>query len=206
MKRGTALLIIIPAAMAVGVVVALLFLASLNDKDDDKAVVPSSVAASSSQYWTGATAGSTPLVPESSPIMQQSIPQPVESVPEPVSSESQSQNIPTPGGFAEAPTVSVSGSTATVTFKTTNSSTVNSILVTSSEAISISRFYDYYNRGQEYEPVVEKKATFKVGPDGVTETYTLPDTSKSYWLLVNTVDNESGEWQPSVTVIPLHSA
>ncbi len=110
-----------------------------------------------------------------------------------------------PGGFTEAPTVSVSGGTVSVTFKTATNSTVNSVKVTSGEGMSVSDFYNYYNRDAEYAPAVEKKATFNVGPEGVTETYELPDTTKSYWLLINTVDNETGEWQSSVTAVPIYT-
>lgn len=205
MSRGKILLIVIPAAMAVGVVIALLFLSSLGEDKADP-VAASSAPPASSGYWTGATAGSTPLVPDSSPIVQ-SVPQPEEpsSVAEEPKTGGAPTNVPTPAGFSEAPTISVEGSTVTVTFKTTANSTVNSILSTTGNAPDVRGFYDYVNRGASNENYIEKKATYNVGPEGVTETYTLPDTGKSYWILVNTVDNESGQWQSSVTAVPIYT-
>ena len=210
MSRGKILLIVIPAAMAVGVVIALLFLSSLNDDESDPAIA-SSAAPASSAYWTGATAGSTPMMPDSAPVVESVQEEPTSVPAESASVASDSKtgtaptDVPTPGGFSEAPTISVDGSTVTVTFKTTADSTVNSILSTTGDAPDVRGFYDYVNRDAANDKYLEKKATYNVGPEGETETYTLPDTGKSYWILINTVDNASGQWQSSVTAVPIYT-
>lgn len=202
MSRGKVLLIVVPVAMVVGVVVTMLFLSSLSDEHDsfgNRVSLP----ASQSQSVNAASVAPGPVVP--------SVPASVPSVPNlpeesPPSSISTSASIPTPAGLTEAPTVEVNGSTVSVTFKTSREATVNSVLVSSEDGMTVSQFYDYFSRGAEYAPAVEKKATFKAGPDGVTETYELPDTSKSYWLLLNIVDNETEEWEDSISVLPIYTA
>lgn len=211
MSRGKLLLIVVPAAMAVGVLITMLFLSSLNDKDDvsSSRAISSAVSApaASQSYWSGHMDGSVPDPVESMiPEISEPVSELVASEPESTPTEGEAPtNLPTPGGFSEAPTVKVDGSTVSVVFKTTTNSTVNSVLVTSGSEISVSDFYNYYNRGAELSGAVEKKATYNVGPEGVSETYDLPDTSKSYWLLINTVDNASGTWQNTVTAVPVYT-
>lgn len=118
-----------------------------------------------------------------------------------VSSEPEPQPPPE---FSAAPAVSVNGKTVTVTFKTDVESTINAIVSTSGEAIGTGAFYDYFRRDMALPGAVAKKQTYSVTEAGQTETYTLPDLSKTYYLLVNAVENQTDTWQNSVTVILLY--
>ncbi|NLW77833.1 MAG: hypothetical protein GXY32_00260 [Ruminococcaceae bacterium] len=119
-----------------------------------------------------------------------------------VSSEPEPQDPPE---FSAAPAISVSGKTATITFKTDVDSTLNAIVSTSGEAIGTGAFYDYFRRDMALQGAVSKKQTYSVNSAGKSETYELPDLSKTYYLLVNAVENETDVWQPGVTVILLYS-
>lgn len=124
----------------------------------------------------------------------------------PVVSEPESEPEPEPPPeFAAAASVTVSKKTATVTFKTDVESTINAIVATSGDAISTGTFYDYFNRNIAYAPAVAKKTTYTVTSEGRSESYELPDLTKAYYLLVNAVENKTGTWQKSVTVVLLYS-
>lgn len=108
-----------------------------------------------------------------------------------------------PPEFVEAPAVSVSGTGVTVTFKTDVNATVNTILATSGDAPSTAGFYDYFNRGQANASAVSKAALYNVNSAGKSQSYTLPDLGRSYYLWINAVENATDTWQNKVTVVQL---
>lgn len=122
------------------------------------------------------------------------------------SSSSTPEKQPAPVFLENGIAASANGTTVTVTFKTDVSATVNAILSTSSASIGVSTFYDYYNRGAALEGAIGKYATYKAGPNGSSITIELPAADKNYYLLVNAVENETGTWQSSVTVVSLFDA
>lgn len=128
------------------------------------------------------------------------------SQPEEASSSSVPPVQPAPVFVENTPSVAVSGRTASVTYKTNVPSTINAILTTSPGSVKTAVFYDYFNRGKAFDGAVSKKQTMMVSTAGKTETYDLPDLSKSYYLLINAVENETGTWQSGVTAIQLYDA
>ncbi|MGD9560271.1 MAG: hypothetical protein AB7V55_06680, partial [Oscillospiraceae bacterium] len=114
---------------------------------------------------------------------------------------------PPPEFVEKTPSVTVDAKAkkATVLFKTNVDATVNAIVATSGDAIGTGTFYDYFRRDVKYEPAVSKKQTYSVTSAGKSETYDLPDLSKTYYLLVNAVENETDTWQTGVTVVLLYS-
>lgn len=209
LKVALITVLVVLAAIVVGVVVSVFFLANFlggKSAEESSQVLASSLPLASS-YWTGANAGSTPLLVQSQAVLQNSTPPQsvseiaVSSLPAPPAQE----NLPTPAGFLQAPTVAVNGSSVSVTFKTAASATVNCILATGGQEISVGTFYDYFSRGGEFATAVEKRANFKAGPEGVTEVFELPDATKSYWLYINTVDNQTDKWEQTVTAVQIFS-
>lgn len=199
-KRGLIILAIVAAGILLGVIISILLLGKLTGKSDSSSEASSSAAVSSAPLVTPPVS----TVPASEPAPVSQPPASSESV-----SSSQSQSEPekqAAPAVKDGFNVSLSGNTASVTFKTDVPSTVNAILVTSPEVLTISQFYDHFTRGVKYESAVSQKAIFKVDENGVTETFELPDLSKNYYLLINAVENETGTWQPNVTLIPLHTA
>ena len=121
------------------------------------------------------------------------------------SSESIRQPQPPPvfvDGKVEV-TVDKDGKKVTVTYKTNVESTVNAILSTSGDGISTGTFYDYFNRGQKFDWAVGKRQTYTVTSAGKSETFELPDPTKTYYLYLNAVENETDVWQTGVTVLLL---
>ncbi len=116
-------------------------------------------------------------------------------------SESELGPQPAPEFVDGGPSISVDGTTVTVTFKTNVESTVNSILATSGSAISVSQFYDYFNRNMALNGAVSKQQTYSVDESGRSVTYQLPDIGHTYYLLLNAAENATGTWQSSVTVV-----
>lgn len=121
-----------------------------------------------------------------------------------ISSEPQPEPQPPPVFADGGLTVSLSGKTATVTFKTNVESTVNTILTTSGTGVGTNQFYDYFNRSAALDGAVSKNQVYAVTDTGKSISYTLPDAGKAYYLLVNAVENETGTWQGSVSVLKLY--
>lgn len=120
-------------------------------------------------------------------------------------SESEKQPQPPPvfvDGKVEVK-VDEDGKKVTVTYKTNVESTVNAILSTSGEGISTGTFYDHFNRGQKFDWAVGKRQTYTVTSAGKSETFELPDPTKTYYLYLNAVENETDVWQTGVTVLLL---
>lgn len=157
-----------------------------------------------------------PIVPSSS-VGQPVISSAPESVAVPETSSEAASSSPEPSSSSEetkpAPTfientpavVSVSGFTVTVSYKTDVSSTVNAVLANVGNTVSTGVFYDFTRRGVNFEGAISHKSTNNVTSAGVTETFTLPDTSVPYYLIVNAVENETGTWQNYTTVIVLYN-
>lgn len=101
--------------------------------------------------------------------------------------------------------VQTSGKTVTVLFQTNTGATVNAIVSTSDAAPSIAGFYDYFNRGQANEAYVGKHSVYKVGNTGVSQSFEIPDTTKTYYLIVNAVEDETNVWQPTTQVVLLYA-
>lgn len=161
----------------------------------------STPAASSSAAPSG---GAPSLVAPSQPPVQSSLPQ-SQSTSSSISISEEKGPQPPPV-FEQAPAVTVDGKKVSVTYKTNVSSTVNAILATSGEGVSVNTFYDYFNRGKTFDWAVAKKQTYMVGTEGKTETFELPDLKKDYYLLINAVENETDVWQATVLVVPVYQA
>lgn len=123
----------------------------------------------------------------------------------PASSSSAVEIQPAPKFIDGTPSVYMDGKTAKVTYKTDVGATINAIVATSGDSISVQSFYDHVRRGKTYQHAVATKTTGVSGGVARTETFELPDLSKSYWLLINAVENQTGTWQDTVTVIKLHT-
>ncbi len=123
------------------------------------------------------------------------------------SSDSDSEVLPQPPpAFVDgkvAVKLDEDGETATVTYKTNVESTVNAILATSGEGISTGQFYDYFNRARALDGAVSKTQTYMVTSGGKDVSFDLPDPTKTYYLYLNAVENQTGVWQTGVTVILL---
>ena len=197
---------VIPLAVLVGIITGVFLI--LFWKDSGEPAVVSSLPPKSS---TDAAPASVDVPVVQSEAAPPSVPE-APSKPEP-SSEPEPKPEPEPDveeaqpeaavGFLEQPTVSVSGTSATVTYKTGTSSTVNAILTTSGEAVGVRAFYDYFSRGQALEGAVGKAQTFNVNDAGISQSFTLPESGKTYYLLVNVVDNATEQWQDTISVILL---
>ncbi len=204
MRRNSLItLIMAGVALVLVVVLAVVLLTQCMNASPQGA---SSESSSSSASHASYTPPSSAAVPSSqSALPPSSVPAPSSSSSEAASSSSEPAPQPAPV-FSHAPAATVSEQSVSVSYQTDVESTVNAILSTSGEGISVSQFYDYFNRNESFDWAVEKHTVYTVTQDGKTLSFELPDLDESYYLYINAVENESGTWQNSVTVIPLYQA
>lgn len=199
-KPTVARTIIVPLCIILAILIPVTVLVSCL-AGQEAAGSSSSGMAGSLPPQSSAGAGVLPPSQNEVSIPSASLEQPSSSSSVPSSSSLPPQSAPE--FSSDGISVSVSGSTATVTFKTDVESTINAIVATSGEGISTTEFYDYFNRGAKFSWAVSKKTTYVVGEGGKSETYELPDPTKTYYLYVNAVENATGTWQSGVAVVLL---
>lgn len=204
--------IIVCAALVLALAIGIIVGVSMNKggkkknaKDDAGTLMPGSTSQQviSIPDTPPQTSAPPPVVQEPEPEPE---PEPDSSEPEDEEDDEKDPDESGPLEFISEPKVgSIDGKTVTVEFKTNKEATVNAIVSTSDTAPGISGFYDYYSRGKENEDFVNKQSVYMVTQDGTTATFEIPDKKESYYLILNAVDNETGDWQPNVTVITLYT-